>query len=139
MSEEVREEQEVMVERRAEDRFDLSRIGVWFKNAADKNDPKIPFRLGGSLTDFSSRGLGIVTKEPLKKEDELILRLKWGGKQMHALGRVVRRNLVSGRDYEVGVELDASEREFIPKLILSYCREQQNKQPMGIYWVHNCV
>lgn len=127
-------QEQLTIDRRIEDRFDLSQVSVWLKNSEDRSDPKIPFRPVGSLVDFSSRGLGITTKEPLKKGDEVIVRIKYGTKEIHAAGTVVRRNLISGRDYEVGIELNESEREFLPKLIVSYCREQTVKKPGGIYF-----
>lgn len=118
-----------MEERREEERFDLSQIGVWLKDFAHKDDPKIPFRLGGTLTDFSSKGLGILSKEALKKGDEVIVRIKYGNKQSHAAGRVVRRSLSSGRDYELGIELGKSDREFLVKLIVSYFRSKEKQLP----------
>lgn len=122
-------------ERRSVERFDLSQVGVWVKNAAYEDDPKIPFRPGGTLIDFSSTGLGILTKEGLKKDDQVIIRIKYGNKQSHAKGRVVRRARSSGRDCEVGIELDESDREFLPKLIVSYFRSQEKQQPYGLFTV----
>ncbi len=128
-------EEERTEERRSVERFDLSQVGVWVKSAAHEDDPKIPFRPGGTLIDFSSMGLGILTKEGLKKDEQVIIRIKYGNKQSHATGRVVRRTLSSGRDYEVGIELGESDREFLLKLIVSYFRSQEKQSPYGLFVV----
>ncbi len=121
-----------MEERRSAKRFDLSQVKVWLKNIAHKDDPKVPFRPGGTLIDFSSTGLGILTGEGLKKNEEVIVRVKYGNQQSHAVGRVVRRTLSSGRDYEVGIELDESEREFLPRLIIGHFRAKEKQLPYGL-------
>ena len=67
-----------------------------------------------------------------KEGDELVLRIKYGAKQAHAVGRVVRRTLLSGKDYQVGIEIDDTEKHFLPRLIVSHFQAQRKKKPVGL-------
>jgi hypothetical protein len=121
-----------MEDRRKRQRFDLSQLSVSWKPAKDKDDPGVPYKVGGAITDFSFQGLGMVTQEPLNDGDVVYLRVKYGDRQNFATGRVVRRKRLPGRDSEIGIELDEADKGFVLNLIARYFRGREQKKTYAL-------
>jgi hypothetical protein len=121
-----------MEDRRKRQRFDLSQLSVSWKRASDKDDPGVPYTVGGAITDFSFQGLGIVSQEALDEGDVLYLRVKYGNRQNFATGRVVRTKRLPGRDTEIGIELDEADKGFVLNLIARYFRGREQRKNYAI-------
>lgn len=121
-----------MENRRKRQRFDLSQLSVSWKPAPDKDDPGVPYKVGGQITDFSFQGLGIVSQEGIDEGDVLYLRVKYGNRQNFATGRVVRRKRLPGREAEIGIELDEADKGFVLNLIARYFRGREQKKNYAI-------
>jgi hypothetical protein len=121
-----------MEDRRKRQRFDLSQLSVSWKPASDKDDPGVPYKVGGAITDFSFQGLGMVTQEPLNEGDVVYLRVKYGDRQNFATGRVARRKRLPGRDTEIGIELDEADKGFVLNLIARYFKGREQKKTYAL-------
>ena len=117
-----------MENRRKRLRFDLSQLSVSWKPAADKDDPSVPYKVGGAITDFSFQGLGMVTQESLNDGEMVALRVKYRNRQNFATGKVVRGKRLPGRDFETGIELDDADKGFVLNLIARYFRVREQRK-----------
>jgi hypothetical protein len=106
-------------------RYTVSNVVLWLKEAEREDDLDTPFRMVGSVMDFSFSGLGVRTKEDIREGEEVILRLGQGVQRSHALGRVAGCTPLSDGVFRVGIELDAADSQFIPRLIKSYLRRYE--------------
>jgi hypothetical protein len=112
-------------DRRRRKRFDLSQLTVSWKDAADKDNPDVTFRSAGTLSDFSSRGLGVQSNENLKEGDCLAIKISYGQRQLRAEGKVVRKTRLAGRGFDIGIELSEADGNFIPNLLVLYFRTRE--------------
>jgi hypothetical protein len=102
------------------------------KETRHLNDPRVPFRAAGSVVDFSVNGLKIETENPPPEGEELIFRMRYGGKTSQAVGYVVRKSLMRGRRYRVGIRLEDTDSEFIPRLIDNHDRKREKSSVLSI-------
>lgn len=117
-----------MENRRKRLRFDLSQLSVSWKPVADRDNPAVPYKTGGAITDFSFQGLGMVTQESLNEGDVIALRVKYANRQNFATGKVVRGKRLPGREFETGIELDDADKGFVLNLIARYFRGREQKK-----------
>ncbi len=106
----------------------MSEFTVWWKEAEYRDDPSVPFRPAGTLVDFSGGGLGLMTSEGVKEGERIVIRVRYRSDRSHALGRIAWRKMVTKQFYEVGIELDEIEHNFILGLVVRHCRSLERQR-----------